>query len=61
MGHGSADPLVQYKWGTETADHLKQLGWTVDFRTYQGLAHSADPREIDDLEKYIAERLPPAA
>jgi len=24
-----------------------------------GLAHSAAPKEIDDLEKYLQERLPP--
>lgn len=35
------------------------MGWKVDFRTYEGLAHSAEPREIDDLEKWIGERLPP--
>ena len=58
MGHGDSDPLVQYKWGTDTADELKKMGWNVDFKTYKGLAHSADPKEIDDLEKYIEQRLP---
>ncbi|KAG8528692.1 uncharacterized protein KY384_006379 [Bacidia gigantensis] len=50
MGHGEADPLVQYKWGADTAEVLKQLGWKVDFKSYKGLQHSADPQEIDDLE-----------
>lgn len=59
MGHGDIDPLVKTAWGAETAKVLKEMGWTVDFRTYKGLAHSADPKEIDDLEKYLAERLPP--
>lgn len=58
MGHGDMDPLVQYKWGIQTAEELKKLGWTVDMRTYKGLAHSADPKEIDDLEKYLEARLP---
>lgn len=59
MGNGDVDPLVKYEWGTETAKILKEMGWTnVDFRTYKGLAHSADPKEIDDLEKWLAERLP---
>lgn len=26
---------------------------------FSGLGHSADPKEIDDLEAYIAARLPP--
>lgn len=59
MGHGSVDPLVKHEWGQQTADTLKEMGWTVDFKTYQGLAHSADPKEMDDLEAYIAEKLPP--
>lgn len=59
MGHGSVDPLVKYDWGVQTAQVLKEMGWTVDFKTYDGLAHSAEPREIDDLEKWIGERLPP--
>ena len=59
MGHGNADPLVKHEWGLQTAQALRDMGWTVNFNTYPGLAHSADPKEIDDLEAYIAERLPP--
>ena len=58
MGHGDSDPLVQYKWGEDTARELKNLGFSVHLRTYKGLAHSADPKEIDDLEKFLDERLP---
>ena len=58
MGHGDSDPLVQYRWGVQTEKSLKEMGWKVDFRTYKGLAHSADPKEIDDLEKYLESRLP---
>ena len=59
MGHGNVDPLVKHEWGLQTAQALRDMGWTVNFNTYPGLAHSADPKEIDDLEAYIAERLPP--
>ena len=59
MGHGNADTLVQYTWGVETAEVLKELGWSVDFNTYDGLAHSADVQEMDDLEAFIRGRLPP--
>ena len=59
MGHGDADPLVRHDWGLQTAQVLRELGLKVDFRTYKGLAHSADPKEIDDLEVYLRERLPP--
>ena len=59
MGHGDMDPVVQNKWGKMTADKLKEWGWNVDFRTYPGLPHSASPQELDDLEKYLNDRIPP--
>ncbi|KAL8697416.1 MAG: hypothetical protein Q9224_002329 [Gallowayella concinna] len=59
MGHGDVDPLVKLNWGQETAEQLKHLGWNVDLRVYKGLAHSADPKEMDDLERWLGERLKP--
>ncbi|RMZ16689.1 hypothetical protein D0860_00842 [Hortaea werneckii] len=58
MGHGDSDPIVRYEWGQQTAAKLREWGWKVDFRTYLGLVHSAAPQEIDDLEKYLMERIP---
>ena len=58
MGHGDVDPLVKTKWGMETAKRLQEWGWSVEIKTYPGLGHSADPKEIDDLEAYIQQRLP---
>ncbi|GAB7359966.1 hypothetical protein MBLNU230_g7491t1 [Neophaeotheca triangularis] len=58
MGHGDADPIVRYEWGQKTSEVLQGWGWKVDFKTYAGLPHSAAPEEIDDLEKYLLERLP---
>ncbi|KAL8848925.1 MAG: hypothetical protein Q9221_006083 [Calogaya cf. arnoldii] len=57
MGHGEVDPLVKLEWGQKTAEALKGLGWKVDMRVYKGLAHSADPKEMDDLEGWLSERL----
>ena len=58
MGHGDSDQVVRYDWGKRTADRLKEWGWNVDFRTYAGLPHSADPDEIDHLEAYLKQRIP---
>jgi len=58
MGHGDADQVVRHAWGKATAEQLSEWGWKVDFRTYRGLPHSADPEEIDDLEKYLSARIP---
>ena len=57
MGHGDLDPLVKLEWGQRTAEALKGLGWKVDMRVYKGLGHSADPKEMDDLERWLEERL----
>ena len=59
MGHGAIDPLVKHSWGKQTADTLTEMGFNVDFKTYPRLQHSADPKEIDDLEAYLQDRLPP--
>ena len=58
MGHGDVDAVVRYEWGQQTDSILRGLGFKVDFRTYKSLAHSADPKEIDDLEGFLRERLP---
>ncbi|KAL8993084.1 MAG: hypothetical protein Q9169_006608, partial [Polycauliona sp. 2 TL-2023] len=57
MGHGEVDPLVKLEWGQRTAETLRGFGWEVDWRVYKGLAHSADPKEMDDLEGWLSERL----
>ena len=54
MGHGDSDEVVKYTWGEKTAEFLrKELGHKVEFKTYRGLPHSADPDEINDLEEFI--------
>ena len=59
MGHGDSDQVVAYKYGNMSAEYLKELGYTIDFRTYQDLTHSADPEEIDHLEAYLNQQIPP--
>jgi hypothetical protein len=34
-------------------------GYTVNFKMYRGLEHSADPDEIDDVEKFLNKTIPP--
>jgi len=58
MGHGDSDPLVKPQWAEQTAKVLKDWSYKVDLKMYRGLEHSADPDEIDDLEKYLNERIP---
>ncbi|KAF3916022.1 hypothetical protein AA313_de0202962 [Arthrobotrys entomopaga] len=53
MGHGKVDPLVQHSWGSMSRDILLKQKCDVEWHEYDGLAHSADPEEINDLEKWI--------
>jgi predicted esterase len=59
MGHGDSDPLVLPEWGRATAGKLKDMGYKVELKMYRGLEHSADPEEIDDVERFLNESLPP--
>lgn len=57
--HGDCDPLVPYKWGQMTASYLKRFCTKMDFKTYRGLAHSANDEEMADLKKFVERVLPP--
>ena len=35
MGHGDSDPLVLYNWGQRSSEAVRELGYQVDFRTYE--------------------------
>lgn len=59
MGHGDADQMVKHEYGEMSAKVLSDNGYKVDFRTYKGLVHSADPDEIDHLESYLNQQIPP--
>lgn len=58
MGHGDRDPVVKYEYGKMTAEQLREWGWTIDFRTYKGLPHSAAPEELEDLESFLLKQIP---
>eukprot|EP00897_Mesotaenium_endlicherianum_P008925 jgi/Mesen1/8060/ME000432S07352 len=54
MCHGKDDFLVQYTFGQQSAQALKALGFQkVEFKSYAGLAHGADPRELNDVKEWI--------
>lgn len=59
LGHGDEDEVVPHAFGQRSAKMLKDLGVeNVEFNTYPDLGHSADPVEIDDLEKFLMKTLP---
>ncbi|CCO26535.1 lysophospholipase II [Rhizoctonia solani AG-1 IB] len=60
-GHGTADPVVPYKFGQMSADHMKgSLGFSnLQFNSYKGMAHSAEQQEIADLGAWLKSVIPP--
>jgi len=59
FAHGDADAVVQYSFGTASADFLKKKGNEVEFKTYRGMGHSARDDELRDIATFLKERLPP--
>jgi len=70
-GHGTNDPLVKYQFGKESAQFLtKELGVPLAslvapdaaglaFHSYNGVGHSADPKELVDLRNWLKKVIPP--
>jgi phospholipase/carboxylesterase len=55
-GHGTLDPVVILQRGTDSRDLLQSLGYTVDWHIYP-MAHAVCAEEIDDLRRWLGQRL----
>jgi predicted esterase len=53
MGHGDRDPVVQFAYGSKSADLLKSKGYNVEFHSYKGVVHTASDEEISDVAKFL--------
>ncbi|KAF7725947.1 hypothetical protein EC973_009184 [Apophysomyces ossiformis] len=60
MCHGDNDPVVRLEYGEESAAYLKKLGYDLTFNMYPGLGHSASPKELADIAKFLEKLLPTA-
>jgi lysophospholipase-2 len=59
-GHGAVDPLVQITAAKESQSHVTEKGATnYQLKIYEGLAHSANPKEIGDVIDFLDKILPP--
>lgn len=59
QAHGVVDNVVRFDWASRSRDFLREkLGRDVDWHQYPNLDHSADPQEINDLERWIEQRIP---
>ena len=57
MAHGMRDNVVRYAWGVASKDKLVEMGQEVEWHAYRNLEHSAEPEEIDALERWLMGRL----
>lgn len=71
-GHGKIDPLVRYEWGVQSVDFLvDSLGISkrssedgggapvgLTFNSYEGLQHSANEKELSDLQSWLKRVIP---
>ncbi|KAG9290371.1 hypothetical protein G9A89_007102 [Geosiphon pyriformis] len=58
LAHGDCDQVVPYKLGQYSSKLLKDNGYSVSFKTYQGMSHSSGIEEIKDLEDFLRQVLP---
>lgn len=60
MGHGTADSVVQFKYGQMSRDYLKSAlkREYVDWKEYKDMEHSLCPEELVDLLAFTAKVLP---
>lgn len=59
MAHGTHDVVVPVALGLMSEALLKEEGYNVTMKTYQGMGHSACPEELDAVEAFLQKNLPP--
>jgi phospholipase/carboxylesterase len=52
MAHGTQDPLIPLSWAMRSRDHLKTLGYAVDWHEYP-MPHSVCAEEIADIGRWL--------
>ncbi|KIY97237.1 lysophospholipase II [Monoraphidium neglectum] len=57
--HGDADMVVNYGFGVNTHNKLKELGADAELNTYRGMGHSAVPSELAAVSAFLKQVLPP--
>nr|CAG8606927.1 14240_t:CDS:2 [Entrophospora candida] len=58
MAHGNKDMVVKYQLGKRTSEFLKNNGYNVTFKTYNGMDHFPSNQVISDLASYLKQVIP---
>ncbi len=56
MAHGKYDPIVPYALGLASGEHLKSLGYAVEWHEYP-MQHSVVEQEVRDIEAWLKSRI----
>lgn len=59
MGHGTADQVIDFKFGEKSADFIRSLDRKIHFHAYAGLTHSSSAEGMNDVRDFVARLLPP--
>ncbi|KAL2149958.1 hypothetical protein VTH82DRAFT_7634 [Thermothelomyces myriococcoides] len=59
MAHGDSDKVVNTELGKLSYEALKGMGYNVTMKIYKDMGHTACLEEIDEVEAFLRERLPP--
>src|SRR5450631_2447816 len=60
MAHGLADAMLPIQLGLDSRDHLRSLGYTIEWHQYP-MAHALCTAEVVDIRHYLFRVLPPLA
>jgi phospholipase/carboxylesterase len=56
MAHGHSDPVLPLALGNNTYNHLKSLGFSIEWNAYP-MAHQVCPQEINAIGKWLCRAL----
>lgn len=58
LGHGTADPVVNFDFGKKTKTVLDAFYSDVKFNSYNGMQHTSNNKELKDLQDYLKTVIP---
>lgn len=58
LAHGTNDTKVKLEWGEDMKRVLKSVGYSVEWKLYEGLGHVIIPEELTCMASFIRKELP---
>lgn len=56
LAHGTQDPILSYEIGQASKDRLIELGYAVDWHTYN-MGHTVSAQEIQDISRWLTKTI----